>query len=186
MRRRRYKFQFPQYCYLFFTFEYTFSGMEIKKNVWCGYLGCIVYPSDGSLMSAVTAGKTSVVDLLIELGADVNNQRLLQNWYCTQNIARSLLRAGAPGIGILHDFSIMDKVCKLWDNDLITSVFDSVPKDTQIPDLDHLLGIASCSNRILVVTMLLSRGAKITDYAIHNAGINGHLELANFLERIKE
>lgn len=167
---------------VFLAFTEQFSNAEIRRNVSTKKLASLVYPCDGALLTAVHTKDTSLVNLLLELGADVNDVYLLRSWYCTKDIARSLLRAGAPGIGILLDNATTDKACKEWDNDLFRMVFDSVP-DEDVPglDLNYLLIIAACSNRTVVVKLLLDRGAKVTSTAVCNAGMNGHHKLAEFL-----
>ena len=91
MRRHR---QYPPYYFnVYLIFESPFSAFEIKKNARSGSLGCIVYPCEGALLAAIYNKRDRCVDLLIELGADVNEKgvSLLRAGYRYTRIARSLL-----------------------------------------------------------------------------------------------
>lgn len=150
------------YIFISCIFTSDFSLKSIRNNVKCHRKSSVVYFGSCTLQFAVLTGQLDVVDLLIELGADVSDRSLLSSWQCTESISRSLLRAGAPGISVLSDGYALERMCDKWDDNMIQSLFDNIPRVTKIAKLDYLLMMASKSGRGLLVKLLIDRGARVT------------------------
>lgn len=182
---RHHRESHPQY-YIYLTFECPFSAIEIKRNAKSGSLGCIVYPCEGALLFAVYNNREKCVNHLIELGADVNEKgvSLLRAGYHYKSISRSLLCAGASGLGILEDDFAIRRVCKEWNDDTLRMLVDSIPKNVEVSQLYYTLKVVSCTGNVLLVKLLIERGAQVTDEVIRIAQRNGHTPLVEFLRDV--
>lgn len=141
-------------------FTRTYSMQSTSEDVFreCR-LYRIVYPSSAALASAIKTDNLKAVDILIELGVDVDDPKHDPTFYIiltefrNLDIARSLLRAGACGKrGIGNGFGVLGRgmygireVCKIWDDSMIEMIFDNIPKGQEItPDFEvHLLAVTA-------------------------------------------
>lgn len=71
----------PKRILLYTIYYGQHSELTVRINAKFGKLSGIVYLADDALYSAIQAGNTPAVDLLIELGANVHKECLLKSWY---------------------------------------------------------------------------------------------------------
>lgn len=179
--RHRPRHTSPIILRLCLTFARPFSKMPVRRDIRMrGFLGCLVYPFDNALIVAIQENPKAV-DVLIELGADIHDPRLLISSCCTESTTVSLLQAGASGLPILtYGYAIRRMISDKWADSTIRMVFDSVPKDTFLPtsSLDIGLDYASMHGRTLLARLLIDRGATVSVQTIKYARDGGNTELA--------
>lgn len=156
--------------YLYLIYKYVESDSVLTK------LSFLVYPSPAALVTAIKTDNLKAVDILIELGVDVNDPKhdpifyIILTQFRNLDIARSLLRAGACGkCGIGNGFGVLGRgmygiheACKKWDDNMIEMIFDNIPKGQEIPHFfsDRLLEIIAPYNRKIFTKLLKNRQIK--------------------------
>lgn len=171
----------PRSSKVYLIFEHRFTAYGIRRGIKKhGDLIGIVYLCYNALLFAVQYERKECVNVLIELGADVNGVYLLRYAYHNECIARSLLLAGANGLGILHDDFAIRKVCRVWDDGDVRMIFQNIRGD--VPQLDYILKVAAHTGRVLFVELLISLGAEVTEETLFIARKCGHTPLVDFLQ----
>lgn len=181
---RRYKRRTSKkYVYLLFGSE--FSWISIVSKISSRLQPTFVYVPEGALACAVFMNNEKATDTLISLGANpferYGSTSLTVIAISNPRIVRSLMRAGAPTIGLLQYDKTIQRVAS-WDNTMIQDVFNNIPVDTRIPKLDIILKAIAPYGRVLFAKLLIERGAKVTGDVLHIARMYNHQPLSNFLQ----
>lgn len=162
------------------TFLRTFSQFQIRSDI--RKLASLVYPCCGIMWSAMQTENDLLIDVLIDLGADLH-EFFFRSFYCTPGAARSLLRAGVSAIELFHDsHNIRRVLMEKWDNDLLQKICNSIPEDVNIPRMESALGFAALLGSELLTIFLIGRGAEVTDATVKYA--RKHKRLAETLRQV--